>query len=501
MKDLIKEILKQQNNHLLKYPKKYIDQKSQFFTPYEVTKSMINEFNVQYYDKDTINILEPSAGFGILIISLIEEIVKNVNIKNINIVVFEIDKNISSTLKSNLKTLKNILSVKYNINLNFIVHNTNFIVFYKDFWTKNKKENLFDIIVSNPPYKKINKNDYEALIMENITHGQPNIYQLFIAMSLKLLKKNGVFISLTPRNYLNGLYSKKLRQYIFTNYSLIAIHTFDNTKLFKEVEQEVLISTFKNNIKYNETIISHNGDKSFKTDINNIINKEDSFSLILPKTKSDLLFYKQFSKLGYKLSDLDIKISVGPIVQFRNKEFLFEERYNHLNAPLLVASNILENNIIDYDKKSNKKIKQNKSININAKGLIINHNYLLIRKIASKKDKTLLLSAVLEPKTFKHELIGLDNNLLYISKNNNSKLSKFEVYGLYCYINSNFFQRYYSLVNGTFTINVNDFKHLYFPNLNLITRLGKELLNLNVYDKESCDQILNKFICFNHNYN
>ena len=68
-------------------------------------------------------------------------------------------------------------------------------------------------MISNPPYKKIGKNDIESTIMENVVYGQPNMYFLFMAMAERLLKDDGELIFIVPRSWTSGTYLRSLEKY------------------------------------------------------------------------------------------------------------------------------------------------------------------------------------------------------------------------------------------------------------------------------------------------
>lgn len=495
MKKIINKIVNEQKEYSINNSRETLQEKSQFFTPLDICKIMVSECSIYKYKDKRISILEPSAGFGILIFTLIEKIVSNNNIKEIYLVAFESDPIVYQKLYYNIKRLSNILEINYNIKLNYTLYNKNFILHYESSWTNDKATEKFDIIISNPPYKKINKSNLESKIMHKIIFGQPNIYQLFIAMSLNLLANNGVYVTLTPRNYLSGQYSKLLRKYIFKRFHLKSIYMFDNLKLFKSVDQEVLISSFKFKDGNNKLNIFNNNLLNIQTNINKLIIKNKDYSVILPKSEDDLELLNKFNQLDCTLSDLDIKLSVGPVVQFRNTNHLSKENFNNEYCPLLISRDIKINNKINYsDRIPSHKKTDNKSISVKSKKVIKNENLLLLRKITSKKDNRLIIPAILEKELFKHNYIGLDNNLLYFKKINNKSFSKSEIYGLYCYINSSKFERYYSLINGNFTINVSDFKLLSFPSIDRLTLMGEEILNDSDFTRTKCDEIFVKYI-------
>lgn len=497
MDNLIKLIEQQQIEYSNNQSKDYLKNNSQFFTPNDIAFKMIKTIDINnYLNKNTIKILEPSAGFGILIISLIQYILdfkRDNTLEKIIVDAYEIEFQISKTLNKNLKLLKYILREEYGILLEYNVINDNFILFNKDKWTNNKNH-IYDIIISNPPFDKINKSSDESIIMRGIVHGQPNIYTLFIAMSLKLLKKDGTYVVLSPRNYLNGSYTTKLRNFIFNNFTLIHLHSFEKRTIFNFVSQEIIISTYiGTSVENNNIEISYNGTSSFSTKINNLISDNKAKSLILPKSKKDLLNFNSFSHFKYSLKDLNLKISVGPVVQFREKK-VYEKAYiRGKNHPLLVSIDILENNIINYYKRKNTKKTHKKSIASTSERLIPNSNYVIIRKITTKDCNNIIIAAVLHKIFFQTDKIGLDNNLVYFHKLDNSSLSIEEAYGIYCFISSSYFKEVYSLINGTHTINISDFNNIKFPSNEILISLGKEILKSSDYTEKKCDEIFEKF--------
>lgn len=483
-----------QTKYIMTKSKEYLKSNSQIFTPIEIAKRMVDSIDKKFLNSlDEITILEPSAGCGILIFTVIDYILKNSNIKIIKIDGFETDLSVCKILKRNVNHIKNYFSNKYDVTLKIRIYNSNFITYNKENWTK-KSSHKYDLIISNPPYKKINQTSDEAIIMNDLVYGQPNIYILFIAMSLKLLNPNGLYIVLSPRNYLNGTYSKKLRQFIFSKFSLTKIHFFEDRNLFGNVNQEVIISTFKNS-KYNSNVqISTSNCNEFNISIKEILYNKDSLSIIIPRTLDDIKLFKKLSRLNYTINELNIKVCVGPIVQFRNLDDLSSENYNEKNAPLLVGKDIQENNQILYNERINVRKTHNKSVHLRNKNLIKNSNYLILRKVTAKDDKTLLISSVLKKDYFNHSHIALDNNLLYFANIDKSDMDLNVCYGLYCFITSIHFQNLYYMINGTHTINVSDVNSIKFPCITELKAIGNRLLKINSFTNETCTLIIDEFL-------
>lgn len=498
MDNIVEEIIKTQEKYLSSKEKRYLKSNSQFFTPVDTAYKMISTIDFKrFLDKESLNILEPSAGCGILIATLLEYIIKKCkNIKKIHICAFELNEELYNILIENLNTIKKDFEGNHNIIISFNVTNGNFITKNRENWL-NKKA-VYDIIISNPPYKKINKASEEGIVMSDIVYGQPNIYTLFIAMSLSMLNFNGIYTVLSPRNYLNGIYTSKIREYIFNDFHINHIHSFEKRNMFKSVNQEVVITTFSRKIANNKVRISYNGYKSFSTNINDLILKNNNLTLIIPKTKNEIRLLKSFKKLKYSLKDLGFKINVGPVVQFRNTEYIKRDMKKTGYAPLLIGKDIQTENKIQYYSRQNdlNRDTHNKSINLNNRHLIKNSNYLLIRKVVAKDDSDVVVSAVLQKDYFNSDLLGIDNNLLYI-KSLNDELNLEECYGLYCFINSRQFKDFYFLINGTHTINVNDFENIKFTKLDIIQLMGNELILDKDYSEQNCSNLVEKYVGIN----
>lgn len=491
---LIKNIEDSQNSYIRSRNNKYLKDNSQFFTPSNIAEIMVGSIMNELSITDGhIRVLEPSAGCGLLLVKLILSLAETKSIKSFHVTAYEKEDSLFPILLKNMDLLNQYLSMNFNgLSITFNLIEGNFITLNSDIWSNNDHFLKYDVVIANPPYNKINQLSDEALVMKDLIYGQPNLYSLFIAMSLKMLDSNGILSVLSPRNYLTGEYSKKIRMYIFDNYSLTSLHSFDKRNIFRLVNQEVVISTFTNRKNSTNIKVSHNGNFELITTIDELILDKRDLSVITPTSLYELEVFKRFQSFRFSLSDLGLKASVGPIVQFRNDEYLSKELFSEDYAPLLIVNDIQLNNVIGYFQRQNnpKRKTHNKSISIKARSLLKNSNYILVRKITAKDDKDIIITAILEDTFFKHKYLGLDNNLLYIHKlRNDNTLARKECYGLYCYINTTLFEKYYSLINGTHTINVSDFSRLKFPSMDTLQKLGDKLIKSNIFSKEKCNEI------------
>lgn len=137
-------------------------ERGQFFTPKEIAHFMAD---LTKKDQDKLKILDPGCGTAILSTALIETLAKQkTDLKEIELTVYETDKDIlpftQEILNYTAKWLKGN-KIKFTSNLN--THD--FIVDNKDCFEQanmlfsEPQAGMYDIVISNPPYFKISKED------------------------------------------------------------------------------------------------------------------------------------------------------------------------------------------------------------------------------------------------------------------------------------------------------------------------------------------------------
>lgn len=144
----------------------------------------------------SINILEPSVGAGNFIPLIIK---KYKSVQEVNIDLVDIDKEAIKVLKVLLKSLE----IPKNIKINFIIDD---FIFHKF----NKK---YDIVVGNPPFKKIQGQKillfaYKDMMFNKDTN---NLFSFFIEKALRISK----YVALiTPKSLLSAPEFNKTRELI-----------------------------------------------------------------------------------------------------------------------------------------------------------------------------------------------------------------------------------------------------------------------------------------------
>ena len=463
--------------------------KGQFFTPKEVSIFMAKLVSINQHE---IKVLDPGAGTGILVASLCE-VMKSINQDgNIKMIIdaYENDPNLLPLLEAVLQECLNEMNnlgydVEYNIyEQDFILHNA--IYFSKELpdpWASEKPP-YYDIVISNPPYYKINKNSPHSIAMKKLIYGQPNIYALFMALATNLLRDGGEGVFITPRSFCSGLYYKKFREWFLNNTTIDHIQIFESRKdIFDSdgvLQENIILKITKSKTRKNSKIsISVSKDKSFEgfrtfevTPKDVIYHKNGDVFIRIPSSPLDVRILDIIDKWPNTLSDIGLKISTGPVVPFRAKKYLRKKFSGLGEAPLLWMHNIQGFDVIWPLRKNNKE--ESILVNEESKSILLpDNNYVLLKRFSSKEQKRRLYAGVMLKVNFKqYRYIGIENHINYIHRPNGI-LSEPEAFGIAAILNTTVVDRYFRIFNGNTQVNATDIRNMPFPSIEEIRKIGE----------------------------
>jgi len=265
--------------------KKHIKKNGIVFTPTNLANFMSSKIfeNITIPKTEELTIIEPAAGNGSLIESVLKKAIEN-GYKKIKVYAFDID----ISLLNNLKTRINHLYSDVNI----ICTCQNFI----DFASKNNTI-YADIIISNPPYVRTQHIDkrYLDFAKDNIRlSGKIDLYQIFICMLKKVLKPNGLISIVISNKFIINKTGQSLRNYLYNSYEIKEIYDFGDTKLFNAAVLPVVLILKNSNPCLNQNV---NYISIYSESCDDDSNSIDVFEAI--KNKVD--FFTQNS-IKYKIS-------------------------------------------------------------------------------------------------------------------------------------------------------------------------------------------------------
>jgi hypothetical protein len=285
-----------------------------FISPNSIITNLYSTI-MSYLENDSSSIkriLEPSCG-TCEIIKYCDNILNNIEIDGV-----EFNNKIYAAIKD--------IKFKNNVKL----YNKDFI--------KYKTDNLYDLIIGNPPYFVCKRNDIPKEY-EKYIHGRPNIFGIFILHSLSLLKPGGILALIVPNSFLNSLYYSKIRNHIKDTCTIIKIDDYSSLNDFIDTDQRTFGLVVKKNttkVKQSECNYSmlFNGNYIFTDDAHNL---------------------REIFENSTTLENMGLSVRTGQVVWNQVKDELTD---NEEETLLIYNTNISKDNKLEIKKFKNDEKKQ-----------------------------------------------------------------------------------------------------------------------------------------------
>lgn len=466
---------------------------SQYYTPINIADYMASMFNIK---SESIKILDPGCGLGFLTMAFIKRILSKSKSKKIHVTMYEIDDLVIPILKNNMEKLKEICNLK-KIELNYSIKNEDFI-FSSIELLGQKNYELYDYVIMNPPYNKMNNNSVHKQELMNIGIELSNYYAAFVIMACKQLNDDGELVAITPRSFCNGKYFSKFRNLFLNIIYFNKIHLFESRKdVFNNediLQESIIYHCIKKDAKKNTKVkIYHSYDSSFDNLVStNIALKDliwgDDKIIRLSKGDDDDRIIKNMMKVRHTLDEIGIEISTGPIVDFREAPDALHREFVE-GSQILIFPEHIKNRRVNWPIEEGLKKFNYITPNEGNKRLLRNNgNYVLIKRMTSKEESKRIVSALYLGEMYEFDLVGFDNKVNYFHINKHGidiDIAK----GLTVYLNSTLVDSYFRTFSGSTQVNVSDLKMLRYPGVN-------QLIELSLIYKDAlpCQEIIDKSV-------
>ena len=485
----------------------YSDRKklAQFFTPSQIALFMSSLLDS--IDKKVIRILDPGAGTGILSAAAVEHLLSQPNnFKKIEVVAVEIDRGLNQHLKQTLDVCsENCAGV--GIDFSYKILNRDYIELgyneiqknqHDAFFVSEQEEiGLFDLIILNPPYKKIHAYSATRKMMNDLDEETPNMYTAFLSLSGHFLYGSGQMLAITPRSFCNGAYFKKFRINFFKKLFFRRIHIYNSrNKAFGEddilQENIVFVVSPERPFSGQVTITTSDApdDKFYKTiKINHdiLVGPNDKSKVVhIISDEYSLKIMEKISKLELRLNNVGINVSTGKVVDFRIEKYLTDNFDSNTTALFYPAH--FSNGKISWPKYSRKK-KEAIIINKETKDLLIESGYYTFcKRFSSKEEEKRIVASFYDHSKYNFDLIGIENHLNYFHMNN-KPLPRETALGITLYLNSTIVDQYFRLFNGHTQVNAEDLRYLPFPDIEKLNLIGNHFRD-ELPSQEEIDSII-----------
>lgn len=448
----------------------------QFMTPPPIATFMAQRATIGIFS-DVVSILEPSAGAGILAAAVVQELLRREERPSrIELTLYEID----TRLKPYLRRLADRLRrAAKDSGVTLSCH-----IVIGDFLLSALAQSArpeFDVCIANPPYFKLNKADPRANAHTYAVYGQPNIYGLFQAACASLIKPRGRWCFITPRSWLNGSYFAAVRRHLLHYLHIDALHLFESRQAhFYEdtILQEAVIAwataqplrTGEIAFSTSQGVLDLRDAELFAIPTIEVIASDDQMTIAIPVAAGANHAGNDFEEWHDTLATLGLKVSTGPVVPFRSKEFILES-FASGAVPLLWMQHVKHTGIRWPIQKKREHIL---STAASAWMLLRNTNYVVMRRFSPKEDIRRVTAAPYLAGSLPGEFIGLENHLNYIHRPG-GELTRSETIGLAAFLNSTVVDAHFRAVSGSTQVNATELRKLRLPPVESLKAIGSLL--------------------------
>ncbi|WP_079260564.1 BsuBI/PstI family type II restriction endonuclease [Streptomyces malaysiensis] len=473
----------------------------QYFTPGRVADFMASL--PRSPKEGTVRILDPGAGVGSLTASMVARIIQDRPGLPISITVCEIDQNLHATLYETLQDCVNTARDSGS-HVEVKLVRENFIVWASSpasLFGGDEKE--FDLVIMNPPYRKLARNSKDRKLTQSVTTDASNAYTAFLSLGAHLLAPSGQMVAITPRSFTNGPYFRVFRKYFLNRVQLDHVHIFEaRNKIFADtfvLQENVIFSVTRKTAAHGEgivTISSSSGqeDNPEKRIVpyEEVVHPGDSESFIhLGIGGEEPRAASLFDSVPCTLSEIGMQVSTGRVVDFRSRTHLRKEPEEDtipLIYPLHMHDSLIRWPLIGA-KKSN-------AIVLNAetdKLTFPSGFYVVVKRLSSKEEKRRVVAAVFDPTEVPSGRIGFENHVNVFHQNGEG-LANEVAKGLCLWLNSSTVDWAIRQFSGHTQVNATDLRSLRYPSVEQLSAIGRSWDQDVWLDQSKIDELVENYL-------
>jgi len=506
---------------------------AQFMTPAPVGALMAAMFQVQ---RPCIRLLDPGAGIGSLTAAFVAATLRRVDmhldsdvpygvsgtLREIHVTAFEIDDFLARHLTKTLSFCRGAceaVGVEFSCDIrqeDYIAATANdtsgglFGGNSGRYGSGQDESGQYDCIIMNPPYQKIRSDSDMRRDLRVMGIEASNLYTAFLAVAASQLADGGEMVSITPRSFCNGPYFRPFRRFFLNRMSLERIHVFESRKVaFQEDEvlQENIIvhatrvgnatrhATKVNRVPDQVTLSVSAGPEDKprirRVPQSHVVSPSDPNCFIhLVMDENGKLAVERMSRLPASLTDLDLAVSTGRVVDFRAKDYLRPHAESG-TAPLIYPAHFHGGTV----KWPNGVTRKPNAIQANkhAEDLLVPAGvYVLVKRFSAKEERRRIVAAVYDSSTVAEGPVGFENHLNYFHHGGQGLPANIAK-GLCIFLNSTVADTYFRQFSGHTQVNALDLQSLRYPSQEQLLALAAKIPHM-TDDQETVDAAVEKVL-------
>ncbi len=275
---------------------------------------------------------------------------------------------------------------------------------------------LFDLVIGNPPYKRVRLEPAQRAKFSRTLYGHANLYGLFTDIALQHTKIGGVIAYVTPTSFLAGEYYKNLRAVIGREAPPATIDFVAARKgVFDDVLQETLLATYRRGDAAGPVAIHQitplDGETLLvETAAHATLPSDRSGSWLMPRNRDQVELCGVLTEMPHRLSDWGYSVSTGPLVWNRYKDQLVE-RAGKACFPLVWAEAVAPDGRFSWraEKRNHARYFEAR---ISDDWMITRTPCVLVQRTTAKEQHRRLIAAALPPPFLsRHGAVVIENHL------------------------------------------------------------------------------------------
>jgi len=452
----------------------------QFFTPAPVADFIAALPHLP--ERATLRVLDPGAGIGSLTASLVARVLRERPELRLHLTAFEVDRTLHDDLDATLTDCR-AAAARQGMELAFELCSTDFLKWAVENATGSllrDESRTFDLVVMNPPYRKINSAGTERRLLARMGLRVTNLYVAFLALAAALLDRDGQIAAITPRSFANGPYFRHFRQFFLDRMALDRIHLIESRSVGfadADVLQENIIfaATRNGGAQAGSVMISTSTGYEDMPVIRvvpytEVVSPHDPERFLRITTdESDTRIAATMASLPATLADLDLGVSTGRVVDFRAREHL-RAMPNDETVPLIYPGH-LRQGAVRWPCTESTKPNALSRTGATERLLLPAEPYVLVNRFSAKEERRRVAAAVFDPTEVPCDAIGFENHLNVFHRRHRGlplELAR----GLCLWLNSTIVDKFVRQVNGHTQINATDLRSLRYPSMTELVALG-----------------------------
>jgi hypothetical protein len=338
-----------------------------------------------------------------------------------------------------------------------------------------------DVLVCNPPYRKTTVKEVERYRhkFSEVIEGQPNMYGLFIAVSVKLIKQGGVCALVTPTSFLSGQYFSKLRGFLMKETQILSIGMVsDRSGVFIDVLQETALTLLRRTTsshaiqtKASVSVVSPDGQY---LDVGLCVLPNSGAAWPIPRAEADVLLLQKAATLKFRIKDYGYVVRIGAFVWNRDKRPVYlsaaDLKHNKVKTavPLLWSSDIKSRGFLNFDgmKKTNG---EPRFVSLGKKDhrSIVRRASVLLQRVTSNDQSLRLIAAVVPQELLDSYggFVGENHTVIIEQIVDRPTLTPRQMAKL---LGSQVIDRYFRCISGATNVSVFELSQLPLPNPELL---------------------------------